>query len=207
MDGEFRVWLKEYNIEEITKVFIESYGNNLVQAFAKSEYQKNSAVTLDDFCAGYHTKDSLFLVYNREGNFLKVYVEPANKKDLNHMRDLINRYFKGVTDMLDKKDITWSKPQATITLEECPLTGVYKKKSEYLKDIFDNQREKLFIVPLGTVLATCTLVHFNITSSADAGKDWEKAVTSTLEAFFAFVFLLLGQWILTVNKRAFTFKI
>jgi hypothetical protein len=89
MDGEFRVQLKEYNTEKIVKAFIEYYGDNLAQAYAKSAYQDSGDVSQNDLCAGYQTNDSLFLVYNREGNFLKVYVEPANKKDVNHMRELV----------------------------------------------------------------------------------------------------------------------
>jgi hypothetical protein len=100
MDGEFRVRLKNYNTDKIVEAFIEYYGDNLAQAYAKSAHQDSGNVSQDELCAGYQTKDSLFLVYNREGNSLKVYVEPVNKKDVNHMRELINRYFKGVTEIV-----------------------------------------------------------------------------------------------------------
>lgn len=207
MDGEFRVQLKEYKADKIVEAFIEYYGDNLAQAYSKSAYRNSGNVSQDDLCAGYQTKDSLFLVYNREGNSLKVYVEPVNKKDVNHMRELINRYFKGVTEMLDKKKIKWSKPQATITLEECPLTGVYKTKRDALRQIFEDQREKLFFLPISTILAIGLTVYLNITDKGDAIKDAGKAVTSTLESAIVFLILFLVQWLSSSNKRAFIFKI
>lgn len=207
MDGEFRVQLKNYDAERIIEAFIESYGDNLAQAYARSAYQDSGNVSQDDLCAGYQTNDSLFLVYNREGNSLKVYVEPVNKKDVNHMRELINRYFDGVTKMLDRKKIKWSKPQATITLEECPLTGEYKTKKDALRQIFEDQREKLFILPIGTMLAIGITVYLNITDSGDALTDAKKAVISTLESVIVFLLLFVLQWLVGSNKRAFTFKI
>jgi len=207
MDGEFRVQLKNYDAAKVVGAFIESYGDNLAQAYAKSAYHHSGNVSPDDLCAGYQTNDSLFLVYNREGNFLKVYVEPVNKKDVNHMRELINRYFNGVTKMLDGKKIKWSKPQATITLEECPLTGVYKTKKDALRQIFEDQREKLFLLPIGTILAIGITVYANITDKGDALADAKKAVSSTLESVIVFVVLFFVQFLFGSDKRAFTFKI
>ncbi len=80
MDGEFRVELKEYDADRIVEAFIEYYGNKLDQAYENCAFQYSGNVLQDDLCAGYQTNDSLFLVYNREGNSLKVYVEPVNKK-------------------------------------------------------------------------------------------------------------------------------
>ncbi len=75
------------------------------------------------------------------------------------MKELINRFFKGVTEILDKNKIGWSKPQATITLEDCPLTGGYKTKTETLKEVFENQREKMFLAPIGMLAATATTTY------------------------------------------------
>jgi len=207
MVGEFRVRLTVYDIDKIVQAFKEYYGDNLTQAYGRSAYQTSGDVKQADLCAGYQTNDSLFLVYNREGNYLKVYVEPANKKDLNHMKELINRYFKGVTEMLDKKKIKWSKPQATITLEDCPLTGDYKTKVERLKEVFENQREKMFLAPIGMVAATATTAYFNIIDKNDASKDAGKALTSSLEALFGFILLIVLKVVFTPGKRVFTFKI
>ncbi len=123
------------------------------------------------------------------------------------MRELINRYFKGVTEMLDKKKIKWSKPQATITLEECPLTGVFNTRKDVLMQIFEDQRKKLFLLPVGSVLAIGLTVYFNISDKIDAIKDAKKAVTSTLESLIVFILLFLIQWLAGSNKRAFAFKI
>jgi hypothetical protein len=109
--------------------------------------------------------------------------------------------------LLDKKKMKWSKPQATITLEECPLTGVYKTKKDVLRQTFEDQREKLFFLPIGTALAIGATVYLNIADKGDAIKDAKKAVISTLESFIVFVILFLFQWLISSNKRAFTFKI
>ena len=207
MDGEFRVKLKEYDTAIIIQIFVEHYGDKLAQAYAKSAYRKTGTLGQDDFCAGFQTSDSLFLVYNREGNDLKVYVEPTNKKDINLMKELVNRFFKGVTEMLDKKKIGWSKPQATITLEDCPLTGGYKTRMEILKEVFENQREKMFLAPIGMLAATAVTAYINIIDKIDASKDAGKAVTSAVEALFGFILLVILKVLLTPNKRAFTFKI
>jgi hypothetical protein len=207
MDGEFRVRLKKYDSKKIIQAFGEYYVSDLAHVYARSAYNINAVVNLADFCAGYQTNDSLFLVYNREGNYLKLYVEPANKKDLTQMKELINRYFKGVTEMLDNKKIKWSKPQATITLEESPLTGHFKTKRETLWEIFENQREKMFLAPLGMVTATAATMYFNIVDKNDAGKDVGKAVTSGLEALFGFIVLVILKVLFTPGKRAFAFKI
>ncbi|HWB91940.1 MAG TPA: hypothetical protein VG605_08815 [Puia sp.] len=207
MDGEFRIQLKNYDSHKIIEAFIEYYGDHLDQAYNKSAYYRTGDVKRSDICAGYQTSDSLFLVYNREGNYLKVYVEPSNKKDINLMKELINRYFKSVTQMLDNKHIKWHKPQATITLEECPLPGIYKTKKEALKEIFEDQREKVVFTPIGTFLAIFIARYLSIMDKIDAGKDAEKALTSTLEALIVVLLLIVCQVFLVSTKRVFTFKI
>jgi hypothetical protein len=207
MDAEFRVELKDYDPTRIIPAFIEHYGDKLAQAYSKSAYQSTGALGQDDFCAGYQTSDSLFLVYNREGNDLKVYIEPTNKKDINLMKELVNRYFKKITRTLDENDIIWFKPQATITLEECPLTGIYKTKMEAFKDIWLDQREKVLFTPIGAFLAVGGARYLSIMGTDDASKEVEKIVTSSLEALAVVALMVLFQILIVSGKRAFTFKI
>lgn len=91
MEGEFRIQLKNYDPHKIVQAFEEYYGDNLDKAYEKSAYYGSGDVKRSDICAGYQTNDSLFLVYNREGNYLRVYVEPTNNRDINLMKELINR--------------------------------------------------------------------------------------------------------------------
>jgi muramoyltetrapeptide carboxypeptidase LdcA involved in peptidoglycan recycling len=123
------------------------------------------------------------------------------------MKELVNRYFKGVVEMLDKKGIKWSNPQATITLEECPLPGIYRTKMQALKEIFEDQREKMIFTPIGTFLAIFIARYLSIMDTIDAAKDAKKAVTSTLEALIVVILLIGCQVLLVSRKRAFTFKI
>ncbi len=206
MDGEFKVQLKHYDPVQIVRIFTEYYGDRLQDAYSKSAYRKSGILKKNDFCAGYQTNDSLFLVYNREGNTLKIYVEPVNQQDLNNLKDTINKYFKGVTEMLDDESIKWSKPQANILVEKCPLTGTVKTRWDQVKEIFENQREKLFLVPIGSVLASFLAIHWSILEKSEGAKDLKKAVISTLEAYIGLVLLLLVQLLFTGNKRQFTFK-
>jgi hypothetical protein len=206
MDGEFRVQLKSYDAAQLIQAFKEYYGDNLTNAYDKSAYKVSGYVKQTDFCSGYQTNDSLFMVYNREGNALKIYVESFNQQDLNNLKNTINRYFKSITEMLDDKEIKWSKPQATILVEKSPLTGVVKTKKDYLKETFENQREKLFFLPISTVLAAGLAFYWNIADKGDTTKDVKKAVISTLEAIIGFVLLFLVQLLFVRNKREFTFK-
>jgi hypothetical protein len=207
MDGEFRVEIKAYDATKIVQAFVEHYGNKLAEVYSKSAYQSTGTLGPDDFCAGYQTNDSLFLVYNREGNDLKVYIEPANKRDINLMKTFVNRYFKGITDMLDKKTIKWSKPQATITLEGCPLTGVYTTKAEAFKEILRDQKEKVLFTPIGAFLAVGGARYLSIMEKGDVSKEVEKIVTSGLEALVVVALMVVFQVLIVSNKRAFTFKI
>ncbi|HVU95462.1 MAG TPA: hypothetical protein VHE34_09565 [Puia sp.] len=138
---------------------------------------------------------------------MKVYVETLNQQDLNNLKNTLNEYFKNITEMLDRKRIKWSKPQATIRLENCPLTGFVKTRKLYLKGIIEDQREKLFIVPIGSLLASFLAIHWNILEKDEASKDLKKAVISTLEAYIGLLILLLIGLIFVGNKREFTFKI
>jgi|SRR6185312_8543411 len=207
MDGEFRVEIKDYDAATIIQAFVEDYGSKLTQTYGKSAYQSSGTLGQDDFCAGYQTNDALFLVYNREGDDLKVYVEPTNKKDINLMKELVNRYFSKITKTLDKKKIKWSKPQATITLEGCPLTGVYKTRVEALKEIWRDQKEKVLFTPIGAFVAVGAARYLSIMQKDDIAKEVEKIVTSALEALVVVALMVVIQVLIVSNKRAFTFKI
>ena len=123
------------------------------------------------------------------------------------MKDLLNRYFSEITLMLEDEKIAWNKPQASITLEECPVSGTYKSKLDNFKELIEDQRETLFYLPIGTVAAAILAIYLNIASREDAGKDLRKAVISTLEAVIVFLLLVLSRVLLSKSKRAFTFKI
>jgi hypothetical protein len=207
MDGEFRVEIKDYDATKIIQAFEDHYGDKLAQAYSKSAYQSSGTLGQVDFCAGFQTNDSLFLVYNREGDDMKVYVEPYNKKDINLMKELVNRYFKKITKTLDKKKIKWSKPQATITLEGCPLPGVYKTRKEALKEILQDQKEKVLFSPIGSFLAVGVARYLSIMKEDDITKEVEKIVTSGLEALIVVILMITSQTLIVSNKRAFTFKI
>jgi hypothetical protein len=207
MDGEFRVEIKKYDATKIVGAFTDHYTNKLAEAYAKSAYSRTGTLSIDDFCAGYQTKDSLFLVYNREGDELKIYIEPSNTRDINFMKLLLNRYFKQITVMLDKNKIKWSDPQAVITLEECPLPGLYTTKAEAFKEILKDQREKVFFTPIGALLAIGGARYLSIMEAGDVGKELGKIVTSTLEALSVVLLMILLQVLFVSRKRAFSFKI
>jgi len=206
MDGEFKVVLKEYDQAELVKAFKEDFNDNFSAAFEKSAYKTSGALQLTDFCAGYLTRDSLFLVYNREGDIMKVYVETPNARDLNNLKNTINKYFGGITKMLDKRKMKWSSPEATITLENLPLYGFIKTWKDKLKDLIRDQKEKLFIVPFGSLFAVYLAIHWNFVRSDDASKDLKKAVISTLEAYLGFLILVCIQLFFAGKKRKFTFN-
>jgi len=207
MDGEFKVELKDYNAAKIIGSFKEYYGNRLAEAYARSKYQLSGLIKEEGFCAGHHTHDSLFLVYNREGTWLKVYVETVNRQDINNLKNIINSYFKIITKMLDKKKIKWLNPQATIRVQNIPLPGVFQTRKKYLKQIFEDQREKLFLVPIGSVLASFLAIHWNILDKVESSSDLKKTVSSTLEAYIGLILLFLIKLLWVGNNREFSFKI
>ena len=206
MYGEFRVKLASFDQVTVTKIFTDAYQNKLPGAYARSAYKNGTSVSVSDFCAGYHTNDSLFLVYMMESDRLKVYVETANKKDLALMKATINRYFEQVTDLFKKHELQWSKPEATITLEECPVYGFVKTKKDRFKDIWESQKEKLFITPIASLTASYLALKINILPADDLVKDMKKAVILTAEAYIGVIIGLIIGVLLTANKKAFTFN-
>ena len=63
MHGEFRLRLKDYHEQHIIQVFEKAYGKKLQAAYDSSDLAKRDKLKGLNFYAGYHTDDSLFLVY------------------------------------------------------------------------------------------------------------------------------------------------
>lgn len=61
MYGEFRVKLTSFDQATVTKIFTDAYQNKLPGAYARSAYKNGASVSEAEFCAGYHTNDSLLL--------------------------------------------------------------------------------------------------------------------------------------------------
>jgi len=206
MNGEFRVKLTDFDQEKVTKIFTDAYQNKLPGAFARSAYKSGTLVSESEFCAGYHTNDSLFLVYMMESDRLKVYVETINKKDLVLMKSTVNRYFEQVTDLFKKHGLRWSKPEVTITLEECPVYGFVKTRKDRFLEIWQGQKEKLFIAPIASLAASYVALKVNILPADDLVKDMKKAVILTAEAYIGILIGFIIGVVLTANKKVFTFN-
>lgn len=206
MDGEFKVLLKKYDQAQLVTAFNENFTNNFTQAYEKSAYQASGILKQSDFCTGYITKNSLFLVYNREGDTMKIYVEIYNLKDVGKLKTDINSYFESITRMLDRKKIKWERPQATITLENYELYGVMKTRKERIMEIFKEQREKLFLVPIGSFAVSFAFIHWHVLEKDDGAKDLLKAVSATAEAYVGLLLLLIVQFLFEIRKRNFIFN-
>lgn len=211
MDGEIRLKLRGFDQEKVTKIFTNAYPNNLASAYARSAYDRiaregEKTLTSNDFCAGYHTNDSLFLVYWMEADVLKVYVETVNNKDMVLMKATINRYFQQITRLFDNQGMNWSKPEATITLEDCPFYGFVKTRKERFAEIWKAQKEKLFVTPIASLLASYFALKVNILPGDDLLKDMKKAVILTAEAYIGIILVLFFEVILKSSKKVFTFN-
>lgn len=198
--------LSRFDQARVTKIFNDAYQNKLPGAFGRSAYKSGTLVSENEFCSGYHTNDSLFLVYMMESDRLKIYVETVNKKDLNVMKITINRYFDQVTDLLKANGLKWSKPEATITLEECPVFGFIQTKKERLNEMWLDQKEKLFIAPIASLLASYLALKVNILPADDIIKDMKKAVILTTESYIGVIIGFIVAVLLIGNKKVFTFN-
>ena len=52
----FKLELKNYDTDTITKIFERAYGKKLKIAYSKSIFSDDEALQVSDFNAGYHTK-------------------------------------------------------------------------------------------------------------------------------------------------------
>jgi hypothetical protein len=123
------------------------------------------------------------------------------------VKKTINAYFRQVTRILDRNDIRWSKPEASIKIENIPFIGAVETLSRQLKGIFDQKWEKLLLAPICSVLASYLAIQFNILTREDFIKDVKKAVILTTEAYLGLVVILIIQVFFKTNKKDFTFQI
>ncbi len=207
MDGEFKVQLKQYNQDVITKLFKTAYQDKLKAAYAKSAYRDSTIFSETDFCAGSFANGTLLLVYTLEADNLKFYVETENKEDIKVMKKAINDYFRQATRILSKNNIKWSHPEATITLDKCPFFGTVKTLRKRVTEVFDKEWQKLIIAPIASVLSSYVAIQFNILKADDSIQDIKKAVTLTFEAYIGLVMVLSVQVLFRGKRNEFTFNI
>ena len=206
MNGEFRVLIKSFDQSKIIETFKYHFTDNFSAAYDRSMYKMTGILKQSDFCFGYLTNNSLFLVYNREGDTMKVYIENLPKGDVNGLKTAIDTHFGSITRMLDKVGIRWKAPEATITLENHPLYGSLKTPLGRISDSIKKQKEKLFMVPIGSFVASFFAVQWNILAGDVGRKDMIKTLITTIEAYIGLVVLLITQVFLISNNRKFTFN-
>ncbi len=205
MNGEFKVLVKKYDANKLISAFGKNFTENLSGAYSKSG-AKSDILKESDFCFGYLTNDSLFLIYNREERWMRVYIESIAVQSVRGLQDAINRYFESITRMLDREKISWNDPQATISLENYPLYGSYKTRWQRSTDFFKEKKEKLFVIPIASFIVSFLLIHYRILTGEDAKKNMLETLTVTAEAYIGVILVLIFQFLLVPNKRKFIFN-
>jgi hypothetical protein len=204
---EFKMKLKNYEQERITKIFVDAYPDRLSTTFSKMDPENRSFYVESDFCVGTYTSGRLLLIWKMEVNVLRIYVECDNKGDIKVMKKTLNECFQQAITILNKNDIKWYDPIATITFEIIPFYGEVKTRSKRVKDIFDQQWEKLILAPLASILTSYLAIQFNILEVGDAVKDIKQALILTIEAYIGLILIIIIQALFKRNKKEFTFKI
>lgn len=207
MELEFKMKLKDYDQEKITKIFSMAYSNRLSATFSKSDYNDGSLFTESDFCVGSYTSGGLLLIRKLEVNVLKFYIECGNKGDLNVMKKVINEYFLQVITVLNKNRIRWYEPEATIKLENFLFYGIVKTRCTRVREIFQQQREKLILAPTTSTIASYLAIQFNILGAEDAIKDIKKSIVLTMEAYIGLILIFIIHVVAKSYKKEFIFKI
>ena len=207
MTGEFKIQLKKYNQAQLTKIFNKEYQNKLSQAYARSAYKDGNIFKESDFCSGTIADGNLLLIYTLQADTLKCYVETDVTQDLGLMKKTINTYFGQVISILDKNDLKWHHPEATIKLEKYPFYGYVKTLPKRIRAILDEKWEKLLLAPIASILASYCAIRFNLLDQEDYIKDVKKAVILTIEAYVGLVAILIIQVLFKANKKEFTFNI
>jgi hypothetical protein len=209
MDGEFRLDLKVYDPVIIRKIFVDAYQEKLQIAYSRSAFSKNAkpVMLITDFYAGYYTKDSLFLVYAREANILQIYIETANRQDINILKSTINEYFRQVIRELEKSKIKWNKPLATITLKECQFNDFVRTRQAKLAEIWKKQKEKLFIVPAASAISSFIAIYLNVLRAEELSGNLKKTLTLMAEAYIGLLLSVTVTWLFSNYKKQFSFNL
>jgi hypothetical protein len=207
MTGEFKIQLKNYDQDVLTKIFNQEYHDKLNQAYSQSAYKDGRIFRKPDFCSGTITDGSLLLIYTLQADTLKCYVETDMTHDLAVMKKAINMYFGQVISILDKNKFKWHHPEATIKLEKYPFYGYVKTLPKRIRAIIDEKWEKLFLSPIASILASYCAIRFNLLDKEDYIKDVKKAVILTTEAYIGLVAILFIEVLFKANKKEFTFNI
>ena len=199
--------LKSYDQAQLTTIFTKAYQNKLAQAYARSSYKDEAMFTQADFCAGSLTEGNLLLIYMLQADMLRCYVETEVTQDLAAMKKAINMYFLQIITVLDKHQIKWHDPEATIKLEKYPSYGSVRTLAKRIRSVFEDRWEKLVLAPFASIVASYLAIQFHILSHEESLTDARKAVTLTMEAYVGLLSILIVQILFKANKKEFTFNI
>jgi hypothetical protein len=174
--------------------------------YKNSIYNDGIVFQQNEFFAGSSIKGGLMLIFTLRADLLTFHVQ-SSSADLTSLKKMINNFFGQIARTLDKNDIIWKKPEATIYIENFQFYGYILSAEERFKAIFKEKWEELILVPIGSITASFLAIQFHILEKEEYVKDVKKALITTAEAYIGLVLIIIIRIFLKANKKEFNFTI